>query len=63
MKDIPVFIVLGFLDSGKTTFILDCLKDERMNPPQSNSLIIACEDGEVEYDEKELAALMEDYTG
>ncbi len=56
-REIAVFLVLGFLDSGKTTFIKDCLKDKRMNPDGVNALVIACEEGEEEYDEKELKAL------
>ena len=56
-NEIAVFLVLGFLDSGKTTFITDCLHDKRMNPEGRNTLVIACEDGDREYDEKELASL------
>ena len=47
-REIAVFLVLGFLDSGKTTFIKDCLKDKRMNPDGVNALVIACEDGDEE---------------
>lgn len=51
MKKIPVFFIDGFLDSGKTTFILDTLKDDEFD---GKTLILVCEDGEVEYDTKEL---------
>ncbi len=56
-REIAVFLVIGFLDSGKTTFIKDCLKDKRMNPDGVNALVIACEDGDEEYDAAELAKL------
>ncbi|MBE6544312.1 MAG: GTPase [Ruminococcaceae bacterium] len=56
-REIAVFLVVGFLDSGKTTFINDCLADPRMNPPDVNALVIACEEGDVEYDEAELKKL------
>ena len=50
----PVFIVNGFLDSGKTTFIKETLSD-----PQFLSggrlLIIQCEEGEEELDEVALS--------
>ena len=51
MKKIPVFFIDGFLDSGKTTFIIDTLKDDEFD---GKTLILVCEDGEVEYDTKEL---------
>ena len=52
----PVFIINGFLDSGKTTFIKETLRD-----PQFLSggklLIIQCEEGEEELDEVALSKL------
>lgn len=45
----PVFLILGFLDSGKTTFITDTLKDDEFTEGKE-TLLIRCEDGEVEYD-------------
>ena len=48
---IPVFIINGFLESGKTTFIKETLASEDFNDG-SRSLVIACEDGEEEYNEK-----------
>ncbi len=50
---IPVFLFCGFLDSGKTTFIKDTLEDEDFATGEK-TLLILCEDGEIEYDEKEL---------
>lgn len=52
--DIPVFIINGFLESGKTAFIKDTLKTEDFNDGSAN-LIIATEEGEEEYYDAELA--------
>lgn len=51
--DIPVFIINGFLESGKTTFISETITD----PEFSNgdrTLLIVCEEGVEEYNEKML---------
>lgn len=53
--ELPVYLITGFLESGKTSFILDTLKDKRFTKGQK-TLIISCEEGEVEYEEKELKA-------
>lgn len=47
---IPVYIFNGFLESGKTQFIKDTLLDPGFTENEK-SLIIACEDGEEEYDQ------------
>lgn len=47
-KEIPVFLVLGFLESGKTTFIKDTLLDEYF-ADGSKTLIVECEEGEEEF--------------
>lgn len=52
-KEIPVFIVTGFLESGKTKFILDTLQD-RSFTNGDNILILATEEGIEEFDEEEL---------
>lgn len=49
--ELPVFLITGFLESGKTSFILDTIQDRQFNRGKK-TLIIACEDGEVEYEEK-----------
>lgn len=46
----PVFIINGFLDSGKTSFIKDTLDDPQFLEG-GKLLIILCEEGEEEYDE------------
>ncbi len=52
--DIPVYLFTGFMDSGKTTFVQETLLENEFGVG-ARSLIIACEDGEVEYDEARLA--------
>ncbi len=51
--ELPVYLVTGFLESGKTSFILDTLKDKRFTKGQK-TLIVSCEEGEIEYEEKDL---------
>ena len=50
---IPIYMVNGFLESGKTTFIQETLSDPYFSDG-GKTLLIACEEGEEEYDEKEL---------
>ena len=47
--DIPVYLFMGFLESGKTTFIQDTLEEDYFNNGEK-TLLIACEEGEEEYD-------------
>lgn len=54
--DIPVYFFTGFLESGKTTFLLDVLQDQGFNEGEK-TLVIACEDGEIEFDSEVLAEL------
>ena len=46
---IPIYIVAGFLDSGKTTFIESILRDPNFSEGEK-TLMIVCEDGETEFD-------------
>ncbi len=46
---VPVYVVNGFLESGKTTFIRDTLSDPYFSDG-GKTLLIACEEGEEEYD-------------
>lgn len=48
---IPVYIINGFLDSGKTEFITYTLGQPYFQT-RSTTLLIVCEEGENEYDEK-----------
>lgn len=48
-KKIPVFIINGFLEGGKTTFIQNAIiRDPKMK--KERVVIVCCEEGEVEYD-------------
>lgn len=53
-KEIPVYIFMGFLDSGKTTFIKETILDKEFTGGD-RTLLLVCEEGEEEYDAKELA--------
>ncbi len=48
MMVIPVFVVTGFLDSGKTTLVQETLMEQDWIQP-GRTLLICCEEGEVEY--------------
>lgn len=57
----PVFVVTGFLDSGKTTLVKETLMEQEWIEP-GLTLLICCEEGEVEYsreylDEREIVLL------
>ncbi len=51
MKKIPVFFINGMLDSGKTTFIIDTLKND-IKERNAKTLLLVCEEGEIEYTEE-----------
>ena len=53
MEEIPVYLFTGFMDSGKTTLIKETLLENGF-AEQGKSLIICCEDGDIEYSEEEL---------
>ena len=55
VKDIPVFLFTGFLESGKTKFIQETLEDKRFNSGE-RTLLIVCEEGEEEYEPDQFAA-------
>ena len=48
--DMPVYLITGFLESGKTTFINFTVQQEYFQIEEP-TLLIACEEGEVEYDQ------------
>ena len=56
-NEIPVYVFFGFMDSGKTSLIHETLFDNQFAAELDSILIIACEDGEEEYDEAELAEI------
>ncbi len=45
----PVYIVTGFLDSGKTKFMTEMLEDDGFSEGE-RTLLLVCEEGEEEYD-------------
>ncbi len=47
--EIPVYLFTGFLESGKTTFIMDALSGSEFNSGE-RTLMLLCEEGETEYD-------------
>jgi len=48
-KEIPVYLFLGFLDSGKTQFIQETFEDPRFDSGEK-TLLLVLEEGENEYD-------------
>ena len=51
---IPLYLITGFLDSGKTTLLIDTLNMDYFNDGQ-RTVLIRCEDGEEEYDQEKLS--------
>ncbi len=51
---VPVYIIMGFLESGKTTFLKDVFEENGF-PVEESKLLIRCEDGEEEYDDEFLS--------
>ena len=47
--DAPVYIVTGFLESGKTKFMTEMITDDGFSEGE-RTLLIVCEEGEEEYD-------------
>ena len=52
MLEVPVYLITGFLESGKTSFIREVLASPDFADGEK-TLLILCEEGEEEYDEKE----------
>ena len=48
---IPIFFINGQLDSGKTRFITETIEMGQFAEAK-NKLLIVCEEGEEEYDER-----------
>lgn len=53
-KEIPCYLFTGFLDSGKTSFLQETLEDERFNDGVESTLVLLCEEGDVELELKKL---------
>ena len=54
MKDFPVYLFTGFLESGKTKFIQETLEDRRFCNGEK-TLLLVCEEGEEEYSPDQFA--------
>ena len=52
-RDVPVYLITGFLESGKTQFLDFTIHQEYFQIPEK-TLLILCEEGEEEYDEESL---------
>ena len=48
-REIPVYLFVGFLESGKSRFIQQTLEDERFNGGEK-TLLLCCEQGEEEFE-------------
>lgn len=57
MAEIPVYFFTGFMDSGKTTLIQETLFENGFAEEDDRILIIACEDGDIEYDTEKLKTI------
>ena len=53
-SNIPVYLFVGFLESGKTTFIQETFEDPQFDSGDK-TLLLVCEEGEEEYDESKFA--------
>ncbi len=51
IKEVPVYLFTGFLESGKTKFIQGTLEDPRFNAGEP-TLVLLCEEGIEEYEPK-----------
>ena len=56
MAEIPIYFFTGFMDSGKTSLIQETIFENGFGDDNDRMLIIACEDGDVEYDAEKLKA-------
>ncbi len=52
-KEVPIYLVCGFLESGKTTFISETICDENFSTGEK-TLVLVCEEGEEEYDPSDM---------
>ena len=52
--EVPVYLFTGFLGSGKTTFLMDLLSGEDCYDGE-RTMVLLCEEGEVELDPEQFA--------
>ena len=55
IKEIPIYLFLGFLDSGKTKFIQETFEDPRFDDTDEKTLLIVLEEGEETYSPERFA--------
>ena len=55
MKEIPVYLFVGFLESGKTRFVQETLQDPQFDSGDK-TLLLVCEEGEEEYAPEQFAS-------
>ena len=55
-EEYPVYLFTGFLESGKTSFINETLSDPKFFKDGDRTLVLLCEEGEVELDPSVFAA-------
>lgn len=56
METMPVYFINGFLESGKTAFLMETIQEDYFVIPET-TLLIVCEEGIEEYDEMVLKTL------
>lgn len=56
MEEIPVYLFTGFMDSGKSSLISETLFENEF-AKGAKTLIILCEDGDVEFDQAKLSSI------
>ena len=56
-REVPVYLFTGFMDSGKTSLIQETIYENGFAEENDRMLIIACEDGDEEYNEDKLATV------
>lgn len=57
--DVPIYLIMGFLESGKTSFLKEIFESGQFEDGHKG-LLITCEEGEIESDEKLLKRNMID---
>ena len=53
MIDVPIYLITGFLESGKTTFLNFTMRQDYFRTTE-RTLLLVCEEGEEECDERDL---------
>ena len=51
MKEVAVYLFTGFLEAGKTKFVIETMRDPNFNDGKRKYLILACEEGVIRFNE------------